>query len=183
MGSRVGLFLRRIILSMIILTAIAAVIYVLQEFYGILDPLIVLVNKDVSKINDTLARQMLTGISIGTIVLVLVMLLFPVFMKGVDNKQYFQSVQRGLISSLVFLITDVFYNYMERISRFYMLVSIVSVMAVTFILIEILSLSIRKDQEVEFRTEMVASVVSGLIFGMLLKLLQFGWDYFKVWVL
>ncbi len=164
-------FLGKVLLTILFFALIGGIFFILQTFFHLFDGIISYVNQDISKVNSSLSQEALAGISFGAIALVVFILLFPLLMKGIKRKQYWISIQRGIISSLVFFLSQAGYQYAERFSRFYLFLSIAAVIVITLIFIEVLALSIRKEKESEFRTDIIAAVVSGLVFGILIKLI------------
>jgi len=176
---KVRKFIKKVLITTLIFSFIALILILLQYYFHCFDSLISYINQDISKVNSTLSAELLTGISIGAVLLIFFVLFFPMLMKGVDKRKYLISVYRGTISSGVFFITDILYKFTEKIGRFYLLISILIVFAVCIILIEIVSLSQKDEKETETRTDITAAIVSGLVFGMLLKLILVGIDYIK----
>jgi hypothetical protein len=164
---------------MLIFAVIGGVLFLLHFFFGIFDSLIIYLNQDITKLNSTLSSEVVAGISIGGVLLVAFIVIFPLFMKGIKKKQYFVSLQRGIISSMVFYFSTLLYQYTENISRFFLLLSVVIVMLVTVIMIEIVTLSMKEAKQAEFRTDVVSAIASGLAFGVLLKLIVFSFDFLK----
>jgi hypothetical protein len=177
--SRVFQFLSRVSFTILFFCIAGLVCYLLQTYFHTFDGLISYVNQDIGKVKGTLSAELLTGISIGTIVLVIFILFFPLFMKGVQKKRYFVSVYRGVISSFVYFISDWVYQYTGRISRFYFLLSALIFIIITIVMVEILALSSKREKEAEVRTDMIAAVVSGLVFSLIIKFISSGWTYLK----
>lgn len=179
MKKRATRFIIRVLKVTLVLVLIGLVLYAIQYFFHAFDSQIAVVNSYISKINGTLSEQAISGISLGTLALVIAATFIPFFMKGIHKKTYWKSLGRGLVSALVFFISTSIYEYAEKISRFYLLLAIIGVIVITFVLIEALSLSMRDEEEVAFRTDIFASIVSGLLFGVLLKLAMIGIQYLK----
>ena len=179
MKKRATRFIIRVIKVTLVLILAGIVFYAIQLLFHPFDPQIAVLNSYISKINGRLSEQVLSGISFGTLALVLLVTFVPFFIKGIHKKSYWKSIGRGLISAFVFFISTNIYEYAEKISRFYLLIAIIVVIAITFVLIEALSLLMRDEEEVAFRTEIFASIVSGLLFGVLLKLAMMGIQYLK----
>jgi hypothetical protein len=177
--SRLKKFLIKVLVVFLTLAVIGLVLFLLQVFFGLFNNQVDLVKKIFSETDAKLSSDVFTGISVGTVALLLVVGLFPVLMKGVDNRQYFVGLRRGVISSFVFYLSDNLYIWLGSINRFYMILSMVVVIIITFILIEALALSAKKEDEVSFRTDLTSAVVAGLIFGVLLKLFMMGSTFFK----
>lgn len=168
--SRLKKFLIKVLIVFTTLLIVGFILFLLQAFFGLFDPQIAAVRNIVSETDAKLSADIFSGISVGTVALLIIVSIFPVFMKGVNNRQYFVGLRRGIIAAFVFYLSDSLYRWLETINRFYMILTMIIVIIITFILIEALSLSAKQDEEVSFRTDMVAAIVSGLMFGVLLKL-------------
>lgn len=177
--SRLKKFLVKLLVVFVALLVIGFVLLMLQVFFGLFNYQIDLIRKVFSETDAKLSSDVFAGISVGTVILLAVVGLFPVLMKGVNNRQYFIGLRRGVISAFVFFVSDSLYRWLETINRFYMILSMILVIIITFILIEILALSAKAENEVSLRTDLASSVVSGLIFGVLLKLIFICGEFFK----
>jgi hypothetical protein len=62
----------------------------------------------------------------------------------------------------------------SRIGRVHFIVAVFAVVAVSAIVVEGVSLAVREEEERSLRTDIVASIASGLLFGVLVKLGQYG---------
>lgn len=168
--SRLKKFLVRLLIVVLVLLIISFILFLLQAFFGLFDPQIAWIKGVVTETDAKFSADVFAGISVGTVGLMIVVSFFPVFMKGVNNRQYFMGLRRGVISAFVFYLSDTLYRWLGEINRFYMILTMVIVVIITFILIEVLSLSTKENEEVSFRTDLVSAIVSGLVFGVLLKL-------------
>ena len=122
--------------------------------------------------------QLATGITVGTILLLIFIFIFPLFTKKVDTKYYLKNINLGIIASFVFFVSQTIYQYFEK---FYMIISILAVAIIVFIIIEIMPLAFKSEKkEVEFRTAILGCIASGLIFSIVLNLTFIAIDYFKV---
>jgi len=110
------------------------------------------------------------GISLGTFVLVIAVAALPLFRKGVRRRQYGLSFWRGLLSSAIFLGTDRLYRYVQGLGALYFSATLAIFIAATIVLVEIVARAGRMETESETRTELLASIVSGLVFGLLVQL-------------
>ncbi len=177
--SRVFNFLTKVSFTILFFCIAGLVCYLLQTYFHTFNGLIHYINQDIGKVNSTLSAKLLTGISIGTILLVIFILFFPLFMKGVKKKRYFDSVYRGVIASFIYFISDWVYQYTGRISRFYFLLSALIFIIITIVMVEILALSTRREKEAEVRTDIIAAIVAGLVFSLIIKFISSGWVYLK----
>lgn len=177
--SRANRFLLRVVTVFLVLVLAGIVLYLVQVFFQPFDDQLKFINDWIITTNQAISRELITGISGGLVVLVLLIFITPLFMRGVNNKQYMVATWRGIISSFVFLVTQALYDYAEQISRFYLIVAIVAVVILSLILIEYLSLMMKQEEQVAFRTDIVSALVSGLIFGIVMKVIFLMVDMIK----
>ena len=161
---RAANFILKLILKTIIISTILLALYY--------------ISKDESNV---FFIQLAAGITVGTILLLIFIFIFPLFTKKVNTKDYLKSIILGIIASFAFFISQTIYQYFEKLGKFYMIISILAVTIITFIIIEIMPLAFKSERkEVEFRTSILGSVASGLIFGIVLNLTFVAIDYFKI---
>jgi TRAP-type uncharacterized transport system fused permease subunit len=161
---RAASFISKLILKTIILSAILFALYY--------------ISKDESNV---FFMQLVTGITVGTILLLIFIFIFPLFTKKVDTKYYLKNIILGIIASFVFYISQTIYQYFEKLGKFYMIISILTVTIIVFIIIEIMPLAFKSEKkEVEFRTAILGCIASGLIFSIVLNLTFIAMDYFKI---
>ena len=163
-------FLLRVGIVLLVLAIIAGILIGLQLLFHPFDEVIATIATWLDTADKTMNQELLTGISIGLIVLILVVFLIPLTLRSINKKQYLVATQRGIVASFVFLATSWLYDAVEKYNRFWLVVAVAGVALVTFILIEVMALLMKKDEEVAFRTDIVASIVSGLIFSGVIKL-------------
>jgi Na+/proline symporter len=120
----------------------------------------------------TLNKNSLMGISFGMVVLTLGACLGPMFMPRVNKQQYRTNTVRGVIASVVFFFTQLMYDWAENFGRLHLIGAMAAAIVVTVLVIEFLSLLTRVDEEVSFRTDLLASVASGLAAGIVIKLIE-----------
>jgi hypothetical protein len=156
-----------------VLAAAALLIGVLslvQILFQPFDAIIERVQESLSTADRTLQGNAVAGVSLGTIVLVVAVAAIPLFKRGVRRRQYGLSFWRGLLSSAIFLATDRLYRYVQDLGLFYFCATLALFIAATIVLVEIVSRVGRQDAESDTRTELLASIVSGLVFGLLVQL-------------
>jgi TRAP-type uncharacterized transport system fused permease subunit len=125
--------------------------------------------------------QLATGITVGTILILMFLFIFPLFTKKVDTKYYLKNIILGIIASFVFYISQTIYQYFEKLGKLYMTISILTVAIIVFIIIEIMPLAFKSEKkEVEFRTAILGSIASGLIFSIVLNLTIIAINYIKI---
>jgi len=173
--ARAAQYLATLFIRLGIVALIVAILVLVQQFTHVLDPVIAVLDKDVNKMDGTMTKNLFAGISIGTLVLIAVLFLVPFFHRGVNNKQYASSIFRGIISSAVFFATDLIYRELDHVSHFKLLVIVLLTIVVGFILIEFVAKGLAKrEDEVAVRTDIVASIVSGLMFALIVRLAQYA---------
>ncbi len=118
---------------------------------------------------------MFWGISTGTLLFIVILIISPVLMGKINTRSYFKNLFQGVISSFIFFLSQSLYEYCERISKFYLRVTLMGVSIITLILIGIVA-GIYKNEadQVEFRTSFVASITAGLIFSVTATYLVMG---------
>lgn len=151
-----------------------------QMIWHPLDPFIAYVNQDVGAVGATLSNELVAGVSLASLVLFVILLLIPLAMRGVHNGQFLGSFTRGILSSVVFLVSNWIYSELQGFGRFWLLVGIVSMIVVTVVLIELITRAGREKDEVNTRTDLMASITSGLAFSLLLNIGTYAWDSVKV---
>lgn len=173
---RINRFLLKLLIAACVLVFIGAVIYFIQITFHIFDSQIKQVTDWVDYVNQAGSYSLIAGISFGSIIFILAAGFFPFLLRGVNRKNYWASMQRGLIASFVFYISQIIYKYASNLGRIYFYIAIFAVIVVTLILIEIITLGMKEEKkEAEsMRTDIIASITSGLIFGVLIKVVEVG---------
>jgi hypothetical protein len=168
--------LRNILGFLFIVVVLGTVVWGVQMIWHPLDPVIAFVNQDVGTAGATLSTQVVAGISLASLVLFLILLIIPLAIRGVDNRQFLGSFFRGILASVVFLISDWLYGLLEKQGRFWLIAGLALTVIVTFVLIEMITRAGRRKDEVGTRTDLMASITSGLAFGLLANLALFSWN-------
>jgi len=148
---------------------ILGILALVQIAFHPFDALLETVQTGLSEADATLQDDTVAGISLGTIVLVVVVSALPLFKRGVRRRQYGLSFWRGLLSSAIFLATDRLYRYVQELGLLYFTATLALFVAATIVLVEIVSRVGRAEAESDTRTELLASIVSGLVFGLLVQ--------------
>ncbi|MDA8426662.1 MAG: hypothetical protein M0Z80_11050 [Treponema sp.] len=177
--SRFVRYIRGLFKAAVILAALGLCLFFVQKRFGLFDREIAATDSFVAGASASLSSEAFAGISLGSLVLVAVLCVFPVFVKKFDNKAYLRSLWRGLISALVFFVSNELYSLAARASRLYLLAAIAIVIVVSALLVEGIALAVREGEERSFRTDVVASIASGLLFSVLLKLGQYGYEWLR----
>ena len=171
--NRAVLFLKQVLLVFMILFIIAGSLVIVQLMFQPFDPWIAHVTAWIAQANDVANTNLFTGLSIGMLALAVLVTLIPVLSRRkINRKQYAVATQRGVVASLVFFFTQMLYDWAEALSRFWLIVSIIGVVIASFVIIETLSRLMRQNEEVAFRTDILASIASGLVSGIVLKLIM-----------
>lgn len=163
-----------------ILVVLGTIAWGVQMIWHPLDPFIAYVNQDVGAVGATLSSQMVAGVSLASLVLFIIFLMIPLAIRGVNNRQFLGSFTRGVLSSGVFLLSDWIYGELGKLGRFWLLVGIVLMIVVTVVLIELITRAGRESDEVNTRTDLMASITSGLAFSLLLNMGLYAWATAKV---
>jgi len=142
-----------------------------------LDPVITYLNQDLGAAGATLSTEVVAGVSLASLVLFVILLLVPLAMRGVNNKQFLGGFFRGILASVVFLVSDWLYGQLETLGRFWLLLGLGLTVIVTVVLIELITRAGKEKHEVSTRTDLMASITSGLAFSLLLNLGMYAWSY------
>jgi hypothetical protein len=150
-----------------------------QAYWHPFDLVIEKADTSLALVDRTLTSDAVAGISIGTLALIVAVMAVPLFRKGVRRRQYWVSFWRGLLSSAIFLATDRIYRYVQSLGLLYFTATLALFIGVTIVLVEIVARLGRFEEEAERRTEFLASIVSGLVFGLLLQLAEYGLGWLR----
>jgi hypothetical protein len=176
-AERLTSFLRGLGWLVAILSILAGALALVQAIWHPFDLVIAKAGEDLAAVDQTLTKDAMGGISIGSFALVAAVAAIPLLGRGVRRRQYALSFWRGLLSSAIFLASDKLYRIVLAKGAFYFSATILLFLAATIILVEIVSRVGRRESESDTRTELLASIVSGLVFGLLV---QFGEYAFSV---
>ncbi len=171
---RVRKFLIRLLIIFIFLAVISASLYFIQVFFHPFDSQINSLIDWINYINKAGSYSLIAGITLGSIVFIIAIALFPLLLSGINRKNYWSSIQKGLLSSFVFFISQIFYKYAEKLGEIYFYLALFAIIVTTLILVEIITLSMKEGKEEEVRTDIIAAISSGLIFGVLIRLIELG---------
>jgi hypothetical protein len=165
-------FLRRVAFFVFVVAIIGISLVAVEELFHPFSSYVRTGAAWVAKTEQLLDGKSFMGISLGMIVLTFCVCLFPLLLPRVSKAQYKTSTVRGVIASLVFFLTQLVYGWAERYGRLRLLAAMLAAIVVTFVVIEFLSLLMREDEEVSFRTDLLAAAASGLASGIVLKLVE-----------
>ena len=172
--------LRQILGFLFLLVVLGALLWGVQQIWHPFDAAIAYVNQDVGAAGATLSREVVAGVSLASLVLFFILLLVPLAMRGVNNKQFLGSFFRGILASVVFVVADWLYSVLEHLGRFWLVVGLGVTVIVTVVLIELITRAGKAKDEVGTRTDLMASITSGLAFALLTNLGLQVWSYARV---
>jgi len=165
-------FLNRVLEATLTLCVLAVVIALAERFFHPFSPLIDRISAWMNRTEKLLGKDALMGISVGMIALTVAVTLFPLFLRGVDRRQYRTNTVRGVIASVVFFFSQALYGWAEQYGQLHLLGSMLFAIAVTLVIIEFLALSTRIDEEVSLRTDLLSAAASGLASGIVIRLVS-----------
>jgi hypothetical protein len=171
---RAAAFLVKVIFAGAALLGLMGILALIQLTFHPFDGLIEEANARLSSVNGALSSELAAGVSIGTVVLVGILAAWPLFMKGVRAKQYLSSFMRSSLAAGIYFLSDLLYRWVEEHGTFYLCFAMVFMIVLTFVLVEIVARMVRAEEESSVRTDLLAAIVSGLVFGILVRLLAFG---------
>jgi len=164
-------FLNRVLVVALLFSMVAVIFAAIEQRYHPFAAQIKTVTDWLTNTEKLLSSNEIMGISGGMIALTLIVCLFPMFMPKVNKKQYRTNTFRGVIASVVFFFTQIFYTRAELLGQLHLIGAMVLAIIVTVIIIEFLSLLTRNEEEVSFRTDLLAAAASGLASGIVIKLI------------
>ena len=123
----------RVLLGII---ALVVIVYSLQYFFHFLDVPLKYLNNYLAAANGIVFKEMAWGISVGTILFIGILIVLPILMRNINTRSYFKNLYNGILSSFIFFISQLIYKFCEKISKFYLLLSIAGVSLITLILIQ-----------------------------------------------
>ena len=168
-NSKFGKFL----IVLLLLVVMIGILWGLQYYVHIFNKPLKMFNTYIFKANHIMYKDMFWGISTGTLLFIALLIVLPVLMRKINTRSYFKNLFQGVISSFIFFISQMIYQICERISKFYLLMTLIGIVLITLILIRIVAGMYKKEtDQVEFRTSFVASITAGLIFSVLLQLIS-----------
>ncbi|AEJ20081.1 hypothetical protein [Gracilinema caldarium] len=167
--TRLERFLSQLMLVFIVILLIIGILALMQATLHPFDPVVSKAELTLSTLDKTLDSSLFSGVSLGTIVVILSILTLSMAGQGVHKRQYMVSYWRGILSSLIFFVSDAFYRYVRSQGMLYYSASLALFIVLMLILVEIISRWGSVTEERERRTELLASIVSGLSFGLLIQ--------------
>ena len=178
--SQLGKIIRKLLIFALLLVAI---FYWGQIYYkvNLLQLAGKYLNQYLPQLDNLLLGQLITGITIGTVLFIIILLIIPLLIRSINTQSYFKNLNQCMVSSFIFYISQLVYDYLGKVNRVYLLISIGVVVIVTIVLIQATARMYKNPKDgVEFRTGFVASITAGLIFSLLLKLFLIGFEVLKM---
>lgn len=179
MASRFARYVRRLVRTVLLLACLGLLLAAVQAIFHPFDPYIEKATAFVSGLDSRLSREAFSGITIGSLVLVIALCVFPLFLSKIDERAYARGLWRGLVSAAMFFLSNRLFSLAESVGRIHFIVAVIAVVIVTGLVVEGISLAVKEEEEKSFRTDVVASIASGLLFGVLVKLAGYGIELLK----
>lgn len=177
MASRLGRYLRRLFEVVGALAILGLILVAVQYAYHPFDGALASATEFIDGLDSRLTQEAFKGITLGSLGLITALCIFPIFLRKIDDRAYFRGLWRGVISAAVFYLSTELYAMAANFGRIHFIVSMFAVIVVTTLVVEGISLTVREEEEKSFRTDIVASIASGLLFGVLVKLGGYGIEY------
>lgn len=165
-------FLKKTALIAFLAVLAVAILAAIQQVFHPFTPWINQAKGWLAKTERLLGTASIVGISTGMIVLTIFACAVPMFMSRVNKTQYRTDIVRGVIASVVFFLTQTLYGAAERYGKLSLIFAMALAIAVTMVIIEFLSLLARNDEEISLRTDLLGAVASGLVSGIVIKLIE-----------
>jgi glucan phosphoethanolaminetransferase (alkaline phosphatase superfamily) len=176
-SSRFTRYIGRLLRIGLVLSVLFLGLYAAQSYYHVFDDQVAWFRNAMVELERSLSVEALAGISMGSLVLVAGLCLAPIFWKKIDTRGYMRGLWRGVVSAFVFLASSQLFAFAARASKVYLIAAIAGVIVVSALLIEAVSLAVREAEERSLRTDIVSSISSGLLFGVLVQLGQVGLEW------
>lgn len=176
-------FFLKFFLTIIIFGAILFALYFINNTFKIYDIPINQIKSQLNEVNKVFFTRLAAGITVGTILLLIFIFIFPFFTKKINTKEYLKNIMLGVIASFVFFISQTIYQYFEKFGKFYAIVSILVAALITFLIVEFMSLTFNSERrEIEFRTAVLGCIASGLIFSIVLNVVLLVMNNYKFFI-
>ena len=179
MATRFTRYLRNLLRIAVILVVLVFILAGIQSIFHPFDTLIARGMAFVGYLDSKLTSEAFNGITLGSLVLIVGLCIFPLFLKRIDEKAYARGLWRGLIAAAVFFLSNRLFALATKIGRVHFIVTMLGVIVATAIVVEGVSLAVKEEEERSFRTDVTASITSGLLFGVLVKLAEYAIELLK----
>ncbi len=151
--------------------------FVINYFTGFFDPYIKKIversGRVLTQTETFIFSQAFAGISIGALILVFVLLIYPLIFTSINAKEYYKDFFFGVLTAIVFYITEQLEKIFSDFKSVDLLLFILLIIIITYLLIEaVASLFKNKQKAADFKSQAVANVLSGIIFSMILTVIK-----------
>lgn len=163
-------FYGSVLTVLVILVATVGILWLLYRQFGLFDKEIGGLIDLGKSIEGGFQTRLVSGITIGSILIVLSFLLIPIFSGHINRKAFFTSIWRGLLSAATYLVASKIYDVALKKGHLALVITNIIFVFVTFVLIETIIILISDTDEKGLRTELTASIASGILFGILVQL-------------
>ncbi len=179
MASRLARYVRRLARIAFALALLAIVLTAVQAAFHPFDAAISKAAAFVDDLDSRLSREAFRGITIGSLALILALCVFPLFLKRIDEKAYARGLWRGVIAASVYYLSSRLFQAAASLGRIRFIIVLLVAVAAGAIIVEGISLAVREEKERSFRTDVVSSIASGFLFGVLVKFAGYGLELLK----
>lgn len=179
MASRFARYLRRLATLAIVLVILALILAAVQALFHPFDALLAKGAALIDDVDANLSREAFRGITIGSLALILALCIFPLFMKRIDEKSYWRGLWRGVIAAAVYYASSKLFDLASSLGKVRLILVMLVAIVAGIIIVEGISLAVREEDEKSFRTDVVSSIASGFLFGVLVKFAGYGLEYLK----
>jgi hypothetical protein len=180
MASRFALFLRKLLIVSTTIAVVGIILAGVQAIFHPFDAWLADIDALIAGLDSRMTQEAFRGITIGSLALILALCVFPIFLSRIDEKAYARGLWRGVVSAAVFYLSSEVFSFASRVSRIHLIGAMFVVIVVGVVVVEGLSLAMREEEERSFRTDIVSSIASGFLFGVLVKLGGYGIEYLKL---
>lgn len=169
--SRLFKFYSSVLVILLLIAAVAALLWFLYIKFNLFDREIGGLIYLFQTIEAGVQTKLIAGISIGSMLIALSFLLIPAFSRKINRQAFFTSIWRGILSAFTYLVASKIYEIALKKGHLAVFITNLLFIFVTFILIETIIILISDTDEKGLRTELTASISSGILFGILVQLL------------
>lgn len=179
MASRFGRYLRRLAGIALALAIVALVLAAIQAAYHPFDAALARLAALTDDLDSRMSREAFKGITIGSLALLLALCVFPLFLRRIDEKAYARGLWRGVVAAAVYYLSSRLFEAASSLGRIRLIMVMIVAIVAGAIVVEGISLAVREENEKSFRTDVVASIASGFLFGVLVKLGGYGLEFLE----
>lgn len=169
--SRLFRFYSSVIVILLLIAAVSALLWFLYTRFNLFDQEIGGLIYLFQTIEAGVQTKLIAGISIGSMLIALSFLLIPAFSRKINRQAFFTSIWRGILSAFTYLVASKLYEIALKKGHLAVFITNIIFIFITFILIETIIILISDTDERGLRTELTASISSGILFGILVQFL------------